>query len=114
MKEQLSPLVDLINQQKLLRMEYDYEKENFFQLTKKSDISVKRRKGYCWYPVTPEKSYYNAMNQRVVEVSRSPDDETDHQFEYGQSVLFFFVDGNGKINYFKFTAKISYVRENVM
>ncbi|MDR0845137.1 MAG: ATP-binding protein [Tannerella sp.] len=114
MKEQLSPLVDLINQQKLLRMEYDYEKENFFQLAQKSDVSAKRRRGYCWYPVTPEKSYFNSMNQRVVEVSRSPDDDTDHQFEYGRSVQFFSVDGNGKVTYFKFTAKVNYVVDNVM
>jgi superfamily I DNA and/or RNA helicase len=113
-KEKLSPLVDLINQQKLLRMEYEYEKENYFQLTQKSDISTKKRRGYCWYPVTPEKSYYNAVNQRVVEVSRPPEDETEHQFEYGCSVTFFSVDGSGKINYFKFTAKVNYVRDNVM
>jgi superfamily I DNA and/or RNA helicase len=114
MKENLSPLVDLINQQKLLRMEYEYEKENFFQLARKSDISAKKRRGYCWYPVTPERSYYNSMNQRVVEVSRSADDDTEHQFEHGRSVTFFSIDGNGKINYFKFTAKVNYVVDNLM
>jgi phosphoheptose isomerase len=114
MKENISPLVDLINQQKLLRMEYEYEKENFFRISRKSDISVKKRRGYCWYPVVPEKSYYNSINQLIVEVGRRADDEGEHQFEYGQSVMFFTVDGKNKVNYFNFTARVSYVKDNVM
>ena len=56
------------------------------------------------------KSYYNSLNQLVVEVYRQgEDEEIEHNFEYGRPVAFFRIDGDKKIKYFNFTATVSYV-----
>ena len=68
-----SPLLTLQQQYELLQMEYNYEKELFMQQTDRMGLDKKVRKGICWYPLSIGKSYYNSLNQLVVEVSR-----TDH------------------------------------
>ena len=56
------------------------------------------------------RSYYNSLNQLVVEVFRQgDDDEIEHNFEFGRPVAFFRVDDKNQIKYFNFTATVSYV-----
>lgn len=109
-----SPLVELLQQYKLLQEEYDYEKETFYQQTQRAGIPKRIRQGVCWYPVTTARSHYNSLNQLVVEIQREENDDTDHNFEYGRPVCFFKFDGAGTLRYFNFSATISYVQENKM
>lgn len=113
-QDTVSPLVDLLNQQKLLQLEYQHEKETFYQQTQKSGIPKKIRKGVCWYPVTTGKSYYNSLNQLVIEIIRQPDEENDHQFEHGRPVCFFVSEDGIRLRYLNFSATISYVEEERM
>lgn len=101
----------LQQQQLLLRMEYEHEKEEFRRHTQVVGIAAGVRRGRCWYPVTVGRSYYNSLNQLVVEVMRGGDDEEspEHEFEYGRQVAFFTEAGDGSINYLNFNATVSYV-----
>ena len=60
-----SPIIDLQQQQLLLRMEYEYEKEEFKRQTETMGVARKVKRGLCWYPVSLGRSYYNSLNQLV-------------------------------------------------
>lgn len=105
---------DIIQQQLLLRMEYEHEKEEFKRQTETMGIGRKVKRGLCWYPVKPGRNYYNSLNQLVIEVERREDKEIEHVFEYGKPVCFFTQDYSGKLKYFNFTAHVSYVDDDRM
>ena len=109
-----SPLIDLLRQYKLLQEEFEFEKETFYQQTQRAGIPKRIQQGVCWYPVSAHRSYYNSLNQLVIEVKRDENDDTDHNFEYGRPVCFFRFDATGNLRYFNFSATISYVHENTM
>ncbi|MDE6800863.1 MAG: AAA family ATPase, partial [Phocaeicola sp.] len=98
----------------LLRMEYNYEKEIFRQQTEAMGIDHKVKRGMCWYPVSTGRSYYNSLNQLVIEIERQEDKEIEHVFEFGRPVCFFTQDTSGSIRYFNFTATVNYVDEDRM
>ena len=81
-----SPLSDLQRQQLLLRMEYEYEKEEFRKQTETMGIARKVKRGLCWYPVSTGRSFYNSLNQLVIEIERQEDKEIEHAFEFGRPV----------------------------
>lgn len=56
-------------QERLLQMEYEYEKEEYQQQCQQVGIQRRIRQGRCWYPVTIGRTYYNALDQFCVEVS---------------------------------------------
>ena len=115
MEKQLdSPILALQKQRQLLQMEYEAEKEEFRQQTEQMGLQRKIKRGDVWFPLTVSKTYYNSLNQRVIEVLRQTDEEIEHNFEYGKPVVFFSVDADGKISYFKMTASVSYVDGNRM
>ena len=112
----------------LLQLEYDAEKEEFRVQSEKMGIKRKIHRGICWYPVEAGRSYYNSLNQFVVEIVKKDKDETDedieHLFEYGKPVQFF--QGNGSrldashhkgedvqrtegFSYFPFSSMVSFV-----
>lgn len=105
----------------LLQLEYDNEKEEFRIQTEKMGINRKIRRGICWYPVEAGRSYYNSLNQFVVEISRhssEEDDDIDSLFEYGKPVQFFSfnakytnddIKDKNDIKYYPFTSTVSYV-----
>ena len=109
-----SPLVDLQHQYDLLQKEYEYEKETYRQQSERTGLRKRVAQGLCWYPVTPGRSYYNSLNQLVIEIERTEDREIEHNFEYGRPVCFFTADISGKFKYLDFSATISYVQENRM
>lgn len=109
-----SPILYLQRQYDLLRMEYEYEKEQFKQQTELMGIGRKIKRGMCWYPLNVGRSYYNALNQLVIEVERREDKEIEHLFEYGRPVCFFTQELSGKLNYLNFTATVNYVDEDRM
>ena len=113
-KLQESPILALQKQRQLLQIEYEAEKEAFRKQTEEMGLQRKVKRGDVWYPLTMGKSYYNSLNQRVVEVLRQTDEEIEHNFEYGKPVVFFSVEGENNIRYFNMTASVSYVDGNRM
>ena len=90
-------------------MEYAAEKEAYRQQTEKMGLQRKVKRGDAWWPVRMGKSYYNSLNQLVVEIIRQGDDnEIEHNFEFGKPVCFFSMTGE-KARWFNFTATVSYV-----
>lgn len=109
-----SPVLYLQYQYDMLKMEYEFEKKQFEQQTEVMGIGRKVKRGMCWYPITLGRSYYNALNQFVVEVYRQEDREIEHLFEYGCPVCFFTQDMSGKLTYLNFVATVNYVEEDRM
>ena len=106
----------------LLQMEYDSEKEEFRVQSEKMGIKRKIHRGICWYPIEAGRSYYNSLNQLVVEIIKKDHDEADedieHLFEYGKPVQFFSfnaqylnddIKNKSDIKYFPFSSMVSYV-----
>ena len=112
------PLSNIINKlqrkELLLKLEYDYEKETFRQQTEAMGIGRKVKRGMCWYPISADRSYYNSLNQLVVEVERQEDKDIEHVFEFGRPVCFFTQNASGQLHYFNFTATVNYVDEDRM
>ncbi len=108
-----SPILSLQRQRFLLEMEYHAEKEEFQRQTQTMGLQRKVKRGDVWWPLNLGHSYYNSLNQFVVEVSRTGDTDIEHNFEYGRPVVFFSTE-NEKINYFNFTAVVSYVKDDRM
>jgi len=107
--QQVSPILALQRQRLLLQIEYQAEKEAFCKQTEEMGLQRKVKRGDAWYPLKMGKSYYNSLNQLVVEVFRQGDEEIEHNFEFGRPVVFFRIDGQNQIHYFNFTAMVSYV-----
>ena len=49
----------------------------------------KVKRGDAWFPLQIGKSYYNSLNQMAIEVTRTSDQEIEHNFEFGRPVIFF-------------------------
>lgn len=115
--QQESPIQALQRQKLLLQMEYYAEKETFRRQTETIGIQRKVKRGDAWFPLRIGKSYYNSLNQRVIELFRTQDLDIEHNFEFGRPVAFFTVrrttDGGAGtkqgIRYFNFTGVVSYV-----
>ena len=121
--QQNTPILALQQQRLLLQMEYQAEKEAYRKQTEEMGLQRKVKRGDAWWPVKMGKSYYNSLNQLVVEVHRQgEDDEIEHNFEFGRPVAFFTCNPkdpinpinprdprNSRISYFPFTATVSYV-----
>ena len=122
--QQVSPILALQQQWLLLQMEYAAEKEAYRQQTEQMGVLRQVKRGDAWWPVRMGKSYYNSLNQLVVEVHRQgDDDEIEHNFEFGRPVAFFRSLGDPKkdlgnprenlgkprISYFPFTGTVSFV-----
>lgn len=93
----------------LLEMERDAEREEYRVQSEQMSLERKVRRGICWWPLMVGRSYYNSLNQLVVEVAKTTDDDIDHSFEYGRSVVFFTSE-----RIFPFNCTISYVEDNRM
>lgn len=108
--------IQAISQQALLlRMEYEAEKESFLEQTQTMGVPRKVKRGVCWYPVRCGQSFYNSLNQLVVEVFRTQDRDIEHNFEYGKPVCFFTWQPNqDKVHFLPYTATVSYVDDDRM
>ena len=120
--QQVSPIQALQEQRLLLQLEYASEKEAYRKQTEEMGLQRKVKRGDAWWPLKIGKSYYNSLNQLVVEVFRQgDDDEIEHNFEFGRPVAFFTITSQtcgtsrtsqasqASIRYFPFTATVSYV-----
>lgn len=95
-------------------MEYEYEKEEFKRQTETMGVARKVKRGLCWYPITTGRSYYNSLNQLVLEVSRQEDTDIEHNFEFGRPVCFFRQTADGSISYYHFQGTVSYADDSRM
>lgn len=98
----------------LLQMEYEAEKEEFRVQTEKMSLQRKIHRGICWYPIQTGKSYYNSLNQLVVEIVNKGNENEDieHLFEYGKPVQFFSIEAeqtSSRHHYHSFSSSVSYV-----
>ena len=110
----------LTRQRALLQKEDEYELAECRRQTEASGVEHKVARGLAWYPLSLGRSYYNSLDQFVVEVAKTADD-IDHQFEPGKPVCFFSQDASGELygtggllHYFKFVAHVSYVEDSRM
>lgn len=89
MSKQASPIQALEEQRLLLQLEYQTEKEAFRKQTEEMGVQRKVKRGDAWWPLKVGKSYYNSLNQLVIEVFRTADQDIEHTFEFGKTVMFF-------------------------
>ena len=85
---QQSPIQALQQQRLLLQMEYQTEKETYRQQTEAMGMGRKVKRGDAWFPVRVGRTYYNSINQLVIEIFRTRDQEIEHNFEFGKRVQF--------------------------
>ncbi|WP_294912762.1 AAA domain-containing protein [uncultured Prevotella sp.] len=113
-----NPILQLQQQRLLLEIEYNHEKEEFRKQTQTMGIERKTRRGDAWFPVGIGRNYYNSLNQMVVEVTRQPGSDIEHNFEPGRPVCFFTMKrdaaGRDSIHYMSFTATVSYAEQDRM
>mgnify|MGYP002285642729 CR=1 FL=1 len=98
-----------MQQRTLLQLEYYTEKEAFRKLTEQMGMQRKVKRGDAWFPLQVGKSFYNSLNQTVIEVFRTSDQDIEHNFEFGRPVMFFRSEGSEELKYFSFTGTVSYV-----
>lgn len=113
-KQSVGAVAWLQKQQQLLRMEYNYEKEEFRRQTETRGVDRLVRRGLCWYPVVAGRNYFNSLNQMVLEITRSIDEDIEHNFEYGRPVCFFEQNMDGSLHYFNSIGTVSYVESSRM
>ena len=104
----------LLKEKQLLQEEYAYEKELFQRQTENMGIQKKIRRGVSWFPLSIGRSYYNSLDQLVLQAERTLNTDVEHQFEPGKPVCFFEEDASGMLHYMNFVAQISYVEENLI
>ena len=119
-----SSILEIQKQRQLLELEYENEKQQFQNQTEVRGIERSVRQGLCWYPIKTGRSYYNSLNQFVIELERTANEDLEHQFEPGKPVCFFTQDASGvsrkgsdtdgKLRHFKFFGQVSFVEENRM
>lgn len=111
----MNAIQELSRQASLLRMEYEAEKDSFLKQTQEMGVLRKVRRGMCWYPVHVGQSYYNSLNQQVVELHRTQDKDVEHGFEYGKPVMFFtWKSSEPEVKFMKYVATVSYVDDDRM
>ena len=109
------PIQELSRQAMLLRMEYEAEKESFLRQTQDSGVLRKVRRGMCWYPVKVGQSYYNSLNQLVVELYRTQDKDVEHSFEYSKPVVFFtWKRSETDVRFMPYVSTVSFVDDDRM
>ena len=96
MSKLINPISELQETYDLLQLEYNYEKEQYEEQTKQTNVLNNVEKGSCWYPIQIGRSYYNSINQYILEVERMDVREIDHDFDPGKPLRFFVKDKNNK------------------
>ena len=81
-----NPILELQRQRTLLQLEYVAEREAFTSQVETFGIERRVRRGDAWLNVRIGKCYYNSLNQRVIEVLRTQDQDIEHNFEFGRPV----------------------------
>lgn len=77
----------------LLEKERDYERAEYAAQDEKMPLGRLVKRGLAWWPLRLGRTYYNSLNQFIVEVYRTGDLDVEPAFEYGKAVRFFESDG---------------------
>lgn len=110
-----SSVLSLLKHRELLQMEYDFDKKSFDYQSSSSSLEKKISAGICRYPISLGKSYFNSLNQFVVEVSSSgTEEDDDNHFEYGKDVDFFCVTLSHEFIPLKISAQVSYATNSTL
>lgn len=117
-----SAILELTRMRSLLMMEYEEEKRQFSEATEKIGMTRIAERGNAWLPLTIGRTYWNSLNQRMLEVFKQseenndePAGETDHNFEYGRQVSLFTYDREGDTRpHIRFGATVGIVDGNRM
>lgn len=116
-----SAIFELTRMRELLLMEYEEERRQFSEVTEKIGVARLAERGNAWSPLSFGRTYYNSLNQRVVEAYRNSNEdeevtsnETDHNFEYGKQVTFFTIDKDDDRPKLRFGGTVSFVDGNRM
>lgn len=97
-------------------MEYEEEKALFTKITENQGIEKLKSRGNAWSEIKVLRTFYNSLNQRVIEIQKPEfDEDEDSNFEYGRPVMFFTIT-MGFNSMFKplFKGEVSYVDGNRM
>ena len=124
-QETLSPILELQRQRALLQMEYEEERAAYQQMAEAVGVERRVGRGDAWLPVSVTRTYYNSLNQLCVEIVRQlgPDDDADHNFEFGRPVQFFRSEKSNTshlspltshLKYFSFTGTVSFAEAERM
>ncbi len=106
----ISPIQSLQEQRRLLQIEYEEEKRSFSELSARIGLTRLAERGNAWLGISLGRTYYNSLNQRVVEIFRHEGhSDDDHNFEYGRPVAFFTLAGDAQQPAFPFTGIVSFV-----
>lgn len=80
---------DLKRLTQLLEVERAYERAEYAAQDEKMPLGRLVKRGLAWWPLRLGRTYYNSLNQFIVEVYRSEDLDVEPAFEYGKAVRFF-------------------------
>ena len=105
---------ELVKQRSLLLKEYEHERQQFQRMTENMGVRRRVKSGLCWFPLRVGRSFFNSLDQLVLEVERIEDTEVEHQFEPGKPVTFFQQDASEMLHHMRFVGQISFVEENRM
>jgi len=96
----------------LVALEYEAEKETYFQRLKKLSLSERRAKGYAWFPLNIVSQSYSIGQIPTIKVSRTKGVDLPHQFKGGSQVELFTLqeEANGG----KIKGIINWVDRNTM
>ncbi len=89
-----NPTSVIARQRELLHLEYEEERRSFTEVAGRLGLTRLVSRGRAWWPLRIGNSFYNSLNQRVVEVYRVSDPDIEHSFEYGRPVAFFTPSDN--------------------
>lgn len=104
---------------RILQIEYEEERNSFTKINEATGIERLKARGNAWTDIKVVRTFYNSINQRVVEIQRYSGEmereEDDHNFEYGRPVMFF-SETSGFNSGIKtlFKGEVSYVDGNRM
>ena len=106
-------------QKRLLKIEYEEEKNAFTKINEAAGIEKLKARGNAWTDIKVTATFYNSLNQRVVEIRRqslaTDGEDEDHNFEYGRPVMFFtFISGFNSGLKTLFKGEVSFVDGNRM
>lgn len=84
---------DLKKLTSLLEKERAYERAEYAAQDERMPLGRLVKRGLAWWPLRIGRTYYNSLNQFIVEVYRTEDLDVEPAFEYGKSARFFESDG---------------------
>ena len=101
---------EIAEMRRLLQIEYEADKHEFELSADRIGLRRLAERGLAWTDLKIGSVYYNSLNQRTVEVTRTSDTDINHHFEYGRPVSFFTVGGDpGLKPKIAFSATVNYV-----